>query len=350
MRCGVLAEVEFAPDRLELVGDRRAARRAHLQAELRVVAGHLDPAGARAAHAGADLHGVPRLLRQGLLQRLGALDRAATAGSRTVPRARSSTAPGSPPASRPRRRGRPAGSSSSCRDCGHRARTRPRRRTRRPRAAMPTASMSWSDIRVITCVAWICFSIWIWSRSRAACSKASRRGSLLHAPTQVVDHLDVAAVEHLDRVGDVVRVLRRRDQADAGPAAAIDLVLQARAANGWRRTCPRTAAGGTASAAAAGSRAWPPCSGTGRRTVPGSLLRAAIERNARILVARHVDEREALVVLEQDVVARLVLLDQVELEQQRLGLRRRHRDSRRSPPARAAPGSCPSARGRGNSW
>ncbi len=42
-----------------------------------------------------------------------------------------------------------------------------------------------------------------------------------------------------------------------------------------------------------------------------------------ILVAGDVDERKALVVLEQDVVARLVPLHQVVLEQQRLGFRRR---------------------------
>src|SRR5690606_3441390 len=46
----------------------------------------------------------------------------------------------------------------------------------------------------------------------------------------------------------------------------------------------------------------------------------------RELVRGQVDVRKALVVLEQHVVARTMALDQVELEQQRLGLRGRDRD------------------------
>ncbi len=58
---------------------------------------------------------------------------------------------------------------------------------------------------------------------------------------------------------------------------------------------------------------------------PRQVARPSIRRQARELVrGGEPDVREALVVLEHDVVARLVRLDEVVLEQQRLGLRARH--------------------------
>ena len=174
------------------------------------------------------------------------------------------------------------------------------------------------------------------------------RRRLLHATAEVLDHLVVATVEHLDRVGNVLRIGLGRDQADARARAAVDLVLQARA-----RTVreERVLARPQPEELLQQQQRLARRGGARVRTEEAArqLPRAAIERDARILVARHVDEREALVVLEQHVVARLVLLDQVVLEQQRLGLRRRDRhldapdlgEHRERPVARA--------RGRGSS-
>lgn len=53
------------------------------------------------------------------------------------------------------------------------------------------------------------------------------RCRLLHALTEVGNDLDVAAVEHLDGVGNVERVLLRGNQANTRPGTTIDLVLQA---------------------------------------------------------------------------------------------------------------------------
>ncbi len=320
-----LAEVQLAPDGLELVRDRGAARRAHLQAERRIVARHLDPARAGAAHVAANRHGVPRLLRERLLERCRRPRPDATARSRPAPRARGSTAPGSPRAFRPRRRGRPWGSSSSCPGCVRPARTRPTTQNSPPSSAMPTASMSCPDIRVITCVAWICFSIWIWSRRRAACSYASfdaassmRRPRSAMTSTLRPSSTLTASATSCAYCSGVIRPTQGPVQRSiwycrqGRERLAKNVSSQGRRRNSF---CSSSSVSRAATVL-----------GYGPEEPSGQFLRAAIERDARVLVARDVDERKALVVLEQDVVARLVLLDQVELEQQRLGLRRGDRD------------------------
>ena len=151
-------------------------------------------------------------------------------------------------------------------------------------------------------------------------------GGLLHARLQLRRHLLAAALEHLDRRGHVLRVGLARDQADAGRRAAPDLVLQARAA----------AVGEEAVAAVADAEQLLQLvervahrAGIGERTevaLPGAA-RPAVEGEAReaMLVAQ-LDVGKALVIAQDDVEARLVRLDEVVLEQQRLGLRVGDRD------------------------
>ncbi len=150
-----------------------------------------------------------------------------------------------------------------------------------------------------------------------------RRG-FVHAPRQVVDDFVVAPVEHLGGVGDVLCVPLRRDEAHAGCGAAINLVLQ----TGTRAVGEKRVLAGPQPEQLL-QQQQRLARGDGARVRPeeaaGELARATVERDARVLVARDVDERKALVVLEQDVVARLVLLDQVVFEQQRFRFRRGHR-------------------------
>ena len=154
---------------------------------------------------------------------------------------------------------------------------------------------------------------------------ALRRGSLLHPRDQTVDHRLVAALQEAHRVVDVARIAGGADQPDARRAATPDLMLQA-----W------SAAVGVEGVAAiaqpeqllqeveritdrAGARVRP-------EVAAGLAPVAAVEREAREGMRGDLQVRVRLVVAQQDVVARVVLLDQVELEQQGLGLGVHHRD------------------------
>ena len=143
-----------------------------------------------------------------------------------------------------------------------------------------------------------------------------KRGSgLLHGPGELLVDFLAPALEHLDRGGDIARVLLLRDQPDAGRRATLDLVLQARTAaileervlavaqleellqlqqRFARRTCARVRA-----EQAAGAHAWSPVE---REPREGGL-------------GRDVDVRKALVITQHHVEARLVLLDEVVLEE-----------------------------------
>ncbi len=142
---------------------------------------------------------------------------------------------------------------------------------------------------------------------------------LLHALLQLRLHLVAAALEHLDRGGHVLRVRLAADQPDARRRAAPDLVLQARAAAvGEEAVRAVTDAKQLLQlverlAHRAGVRKRPEIAS--RRAA-----RAAVELQPRELVLHvQVDVGEALVVAQHDVEARLVRLDEVVLEQQRLG-------------------------------
>ena len=154
----------------------------------------------------------------------------------------------------------------------------------------------------------------------------------IHATSQVDDDLVVASLENAGRIRHVLRIRLLRDEPDAGRRAALDLVLQAgpRAVR-EERVLARTDAEQflQQQQRLAGRDAV-----RVRAEEPSRLLaRAAEVGQSRILVGREVNEREALVVLQQHVVTRPMALDQVELEQQRLDLGGRdgHLDARDLP-------------------
>ena len=107
-----------------------------------------------------------------------------------------------------------------------------------------------------------------WSRSCAARSNCEAAAGLLHALLQLRLHLVAAALEHLDRRGDVLGVVLAADQPDARRRAASDLVLQARAAAVGEEAVARSCGCETASAAASASRAPRRRSETARSSVP----------------------------------------------------------------------------------
>ena len=126
---------------------------------------------------------------------------------------------------------------------------------------------------------------------------------------QVVDHLAVAGLF---------------DRADAGPAAQLDVVIQAGA---------RILAGDLAVAGQVGEDAAQHIQGLVHRPDAGvgaEVARAVLDHLAgdghlgEGVRPVHLDVGVALVVLEADVVARAVLLDQVHLEDERLELRTDH--------------------------
>ena len=145
-----------------------------------------------------------------------------------------------------------------------------------------------------------------------------RRG--FHALDQLIDHGLAPAFEEHGRMPDVVGVVGPVDEPHARSAAAIDLILEA----------------GPGTVAEERIRALPDAEqlvdeGDGLAHGPGVRVgtevpdarapRSAVKDEAgkgRLL--REMDPRIALVVAQDDVVARPVLLDQVVLEEQRFGL------------------------------
>ena len=96
-----------------------------------------------------------------------------------------------------------------------------------------------------------------------------RRG--FHAPAEVGDHLGVAAVEHANRIGDVLRVLLGRSPGGRTVPGNARSGIAGTDATGSRRTCPRTGARETASAAAAAFHASRTLLGYGPKYLFGPL-------------------------------------------------------------------------------
>ena len=166
------------------------------------------------------------------------------------------------------------------------------------------------------------------SRSGRATRPPARTRSALgvghHALLQVVEHLLGVAAQEALGIGHVARVVVGRDQADAGPRAAPDLVQQAG---------PRAVREHRVLAGAQAEHLLDqldrllhrPGARVGAEVAVLLVDRAAVVGHAREGCRHQLQVRVALVVAKQDVEARAQRLDQVVLEQQRLGLAAHHR-------------------------
>ena len=162
-------------------------------------------------------------------------------------------------------------------------------------------------------------------------------GCGFHAPTQFLLHLVVAAFQDLDRGAGIARIVLRRYQPNARRRAALDLVLQAGA-----RAVRKIAVLAIAQAKQFLQLLQRFAHRTGGRiraeVAAGLLARAAVEAQTRKFMLRlQMHEREALVVAQHDIEARPMLLDEIEFEQQRLGVRIRDGDFHRAPSSPPAP-------------
>ncbi len=153
---------------------------------------------------------------------------------------------------------------------------------------------------------------------RRALERELARRALHRADELLHDRIGAPVEEHR-RVAHVVAVCIALDQADARRRAAPDLMLQAR---------PRAVLEIAVLAVADLEELLDQVEALAHRTrarkrpeiTPAAAARAAMECETRILARRQVYVRIALVVAENDVVARLQRLDQLRFEQQRLGL------------------------------
>src|SRR5262249_42612388 len=142
-------------------------------------------------------------------------------------------------------------------------------------------------------------------------------GRRLHAPAELARHLAVPPLEEQHRLTEVFLVDPAVDREHAGPEAALDVVFDAGAAAVAEH---RVAAGAEREHLADRVERLP----HGRRTGEGAEVAAPVLHDTtrdehawpRIL-HRDLDAHVALVVLQPDVVARPVLLDQVVLENER---------------------------------
>ena len=151
-------------------------------------------------------------------------------------------------------------------------------------------------------------------------------GSGLHGRRQIIDDLTGAAIEELDGVVHVRGVVGRADQGDAGPAAALDLVLEAGARAGAKEAVLALAHRKQLLQELQGL-AHRRGAGVGPEEAPRPLARPAVEGEPREdILGGQIDVRIALVVAQQDVVARLQGLDEVALQQQGLALGAGDRD------------------------
>ena len=151
------------------------------------------------------------------------------------------------------------------------------------------------------------------------------RRSVFHALAQQPGDVVLAAFEEQFRAVHVLRVAFRRDQPGARRGAAPDLVQQA----GARAVLEhRVLAGAQAEHALQQLDALAHRVGVRERAemAVALLFRPAVEAQAREGVPGDHQVGVGLVVAEQDVVARREALDEIVLEQQRLGLRARGGD------------------------
>ena len=146
---------------------------------------------------------------------------------------------------------------------------------------------------------------------------------LLHALAQPDPYVHGLPFEEHDHVVDHPLVVRRALQGDARRAAALDVVVETRPVRGLARQIPVAGAHredaaddlqGLPQRGHVGVR--PEVTGTGNRDPTGD------EHARERLGQRHRDAGVALVVGEPDVEARLMLLDEVVLEEEGLGLGR----------------------------
>ena len=145
-------------------------------------------------------------------------------------------------------------------------------------------------------------------------------GRRLHVRGQAVQHLAAAAPQELVRLLHQLAIGLQADQADARRAAPADLVQHAG---------PGPALVDTVGAGAQQKRLLQgvqrpvhrPGRGKGAEILPLDAVRAPVLADLRrVMVPADQDLRKALVVPQQHVEARLEGLDQVDLEEQRLGL------------------------------
>ena len=154
--------------------------------------------------------------------------------------------------------------------------------------------------------------------------ECQRRRRLGHLPLQVFEHLVRLALQEQRRVLHVLLIVGLADKPYAGAGAALNLVEHA-----WPRTIGKHAglAGAQLKHLLQHADALAHRARTGKR--PEVRVRflqlTAMEAQLREAFAGQAQVRIALVIAEDDVVARLVRLDQVVLQQQRLGFRTRHR-------------------------
>ena len=161
------------------------------------------------------------------------------------------------------------------------------------------------------------------SRSRAALLEVERRRGLAHLLAEAALDRAAAAGEEIARLADELRIVVERDLAGAGRRAALDLVEQAgpgpvgvkTVRAGAQEERPLQRVKRAEHRAGAGERA---------EIVAGHAARAAmLDQPRRGMTGRDQDIGEALVVAQRHVVAGLQLLDEIGLEQQRLGVRSR---------------------------
>src|SRR5439155_2826052 len=124
------------------------------------------------------------------------------------------------------------------------------------------------------------------------------------------------------RLVDQRAVILRADAADAGRAAALDLIEQA-----WSGPVVEDAVAARAQEKRLLQRDQRAVDRTGRGERPEKRPRlvaraAKLGQLREVVVGGQVDKRKRLVVAQQDVVARHQPLDQVALEEERLGLGR----------------------------
>ena len=157
-----------------------------------------------------------------------------------------------------------------------------------------------------------------------------RVGGFGHRVAEPLLHRGRAAFEEVLRVAHQPGIVRLRYAIDAGRRAAPDLVEQARP-----RPVRKEAVGAASEQEGLLQRVERPThrarAREGAVIAPLGAPRAAMLLNAReIMVGAQQDEGEAFIVAEQDVVRRAVTLDELRLEQQRLGLAVRRDDLHRA--------------------
>ena len=205
---------------------------------------------------------------------------------------------------------------------------------------MPSRSKSSSRLATITWRSIALRTLPSWSRIRAASSNSSCAAASFMRYFESLQHRVVLAVEEVDQLRDELVVLLVVDRVDARRRALLDVRVQARPAEsvvpvelGLRARPDRERAQQQVERLADGVRV------RVRTEVADALaLLAAQHHRARpLLVERDREVRVRLVVLQADVEAGPVLLDEVELEEERLDLVARPRSTRRvRPPAPSA--------------